>query len=84
MLFPDKPIDREVVGDELLIELFSAEFLLTLVLEITNDSHHQKEDAKKIQENTFVQVHTIRECTMYNLRLTIGEFEILRLIVFQL
>jgi hypothetical protein len=59
----------------LLVELFSTEFLLALVLKITNDSHHQKEDAKEIQEYTFVQVHTIRECTMYNLRFTIVEFE---------
>jgi hypothetical protein len=84
MLFPDKPVDSKVVGDKLLIELFRTKILLSLVLEITNDSHHQKEDAKKIQEYTFVQVHTIRECTMYNLRFTIGEFEFLRLIVFQL
>ena len=64
MLFTDKPVDCEVVGDQLLIELFSAELLLALVLEITNDNHHQKEDAEKIQEYTFVKVHNLKEFTI--------------------
>jgi len=54
MLFPDEPVDREVVSGQLLIELFSTKFLLTLVLKKTDDSQHQKEDAEKVKEYTFV------------------------------
>ena len=57
MLFPYKPVDCKIVSIELLVELFSTKFLLPLVLEKTNDSHHRKEDAEEIQEYSFVQVH---------------------------
>ena len=54
MLFTNKPVYREVVGAELLVKLFGTEFLLPLVLEKANNSQHQKENAKEIQEYPFV------------------------------
>jgi hypothetical protein len=54
MFFGDKFIDSKVIRGELLVELFSAEILFPLKLEKTDNSHHQKEDAKEIQEYPFV------------------------------
>ena len=54
MLFIDKPINREIVCCELLIELFGTKFFLPLILEKTDNSQHQEKDAKEIQKYAFV------------------------------
>ena len=57
MLYTDKPVNREVIGAKLLIKLFRTEFLFPAVLEEAYNSQHQKEDAKKIQEYSLIQIH---------------------------
>ena len=55
----NKPVDSEIIGSQLLIELLGAKFFFALILKEADNDQHQQEGAEKIKEKPAVKSHNV-------------------------